>query len=83
MVANVKKNGNIPGVRGCCFLFSFQRRAEKKSVINLNLELRGMVRSEFVKLEINIQVMFKTMRIGETIYEDGMIKKNSGPEIHL
>lgn len=42
-----------------------------------------MVSSEFVKLEINIQVMCKTMRIDETIYEDGMIKKNSGPEIHL
>ena len=48
----------------------------------MSLELRGKVSSEFIKLEINIQVMFKGMRIDKTIYEDSMIK-NERPEIQL
>lgn len=81
-ITNVKKNGNISDIRSCFFSFSYQRRAENKSVVHMSLELRGKVSSEFIKLEINIQVMFKGMRIDKTIYEDSMIK-NERPEIQL
>lgn len=49
----------------------------------MNLGLRGKVSSEFIKLEINIQIMFKDMRIDETIYGDSVIKKNKGLKIQL
>lgn len=53
---------------------SYQRRAEKKSVVHMNLELRGEVSSEYTKLEvIGIQIMFKAMRIDEIIHEESII----------
>lgn len=52
LVVNAEKNGNIPDVRSCFSLLSYQRRAEKKSFICVNWELKGEVSPEYMRLEV-------------------------------
>lgn len=71
---NAEKNGNIPDVRSCFSLLSYQRRAEKKSFICVNLELKGELSPEYMKLEvIHIQIMFKAVRTHEIIYKENKL----------
>lgn len=80
-VVNAEKNGNIPDVQGCFSLLSYQRRAEKKSIVYMNLELRREVSSEYIKLGVNH--MFKAMRIDEIIHEKSLILKCRWPYIQV